>query len=328
MTIDDNTPDATYYTKYSTLDFQPIFIMGVQRSGTSILYKILNETATFNIVTAYHLIKFSELIYNHEKQIESEIKRHLMETLSKNMQQDRGIDRLQVTPDFPEEYGFLLTQKTNSSKLTPKGVSYFKALCQKIQFITDTNKPLLLKNPFDFANVVFIKKQFPNAKFIFIHRNPLKTLNSQIKATQTLLDRKSPYMALLSPEYNHLFEHHITLAYYRFLYSDKTPLRLHSAVKNLKQQTTQLLHDISKIPSEDYIDITYEQLCIEPKKCVENIMQFLTYDINNNPDYPKLIAPRTTKWLPEISKNKEKILTKLQPYLDYCKYQKESLMQV
>jgi hypothetical protein len=302
--------------------------MGVQRSGTSILYKILNETATFNIVTTYHLIKFSELIHNHEKQIETEIKQHINETLSQNIQYDRGIDHLQVSLDFPEEYGFLLALKTNSSHLTFEGIPYFKALCQKIQFITDINKPILLKNPFDFANVVFIKQQFPNAKFIFIHRNPLKTLNSQIKATRKLLDRKSPYMALLSPDYDHLFEQRIALAYYRFLYSDKTALRLRSAVKNLQQQATQLLHDISKISSDDYIDITYEHLCNKPKKCVENIMQFLHFDIIKNPNYPKLIAPRPTKWLPEILKNKEKILTKLQPYLDYCHYQKESLLRV
>lgn len=328
MPTAEKPPDNQYTSRYEQQSFQPIFIMGVQRSGTSILYKILNETNNFNIVRAYHLIKFPELIFNHIHKKEKDVTQHLTTILTQNAQQDRGIDRLEVTPLFPEEYGFLLSQLTKKSYLTEDGVPYLKGLCQKIQFISNNNKPILLKNPFDFSNFVFIQKIFPHAKFIFIHRNPLKTLNSQLNATRTLLKHKSTYMALLSPGYDQLFEHKILLAYYRFLYSDKTPLRLRSAVKNLQHHCTQLILEIPKIPQANYFNITYEELCSHPNKSIEDIMKFLEVDIQNTPTYAHLIAPRKTKWLPEISKNKERILNKFHQYLDYCGYSDNNLMQV
>ena len=328
MQTTKSNPDKPYLAKYENLTFQPIFIQGVQRSGTSILYKILNETSSFNITNAYHLIRHTELIHNYINHKEKQAKQELLKTLSQNAQQDRGIDKLTVTPDFPEEYGFLLAQKTKKSCLTEENTQYLDTLCKKIQYIAQNNQPILLKNPFDFSNFKFMYSQFPNAKFIFIHRNPLKTLNSQINATRTLLKQKSTYMSLLSPDYNKLFEKRITLAYYRFLYSDKTPLRLRSAVNNLHQQTTKLLQDIPNFSKKSYFKITYEDLCINPQKSIESIMNFLNIPINNNPDYPKLIAPRKTKWLDEIAKNKERILQKFQPYLDYCGFSHDSLMQV
>ncbi|MBU1941907.1 MAG: sulfotransferase, partial [Candidatus Thermoplasmatota archaeon] len=66
LTKTSGNPDAQYTTKYENLSFAPVFIMGIQRSGTSILYKILSETQSFNIITAYHLIKYPELIHLHE----------------------------------------------------------------------------------------------------------------------------------------------------------------------------------------------------------------------------------------------------------------------
>jgi hypothetical protein len=323
-----NIPDDHYIDYYKNQEFTPIFIMGIQRSGTSILYKILNETQSFNITTAYHLIKYPELVHNHINKKEHKAKQYLTTTLSQHAQQDRGIDRLKVTPDFPEEYGFLLAQKTQKSYLTTENLPYLKTLCQKIQYISASKKPILLKNPFDFSNFLLIQKNISHAKFIFIHRNPLKTLNSQINATRSLLQEKSTYMALLSPEYDRLFNKKIMLSYYRFLYSDKTPLRLRSAINNLYQHTTQILHDLPKIPKKNYYTITYEELCNNPQNSIENIMRFLKYDIKKKPDYLELVAPRKTKWLPEILKNKDKILQKFQEYLEYCGYNNDTLMQL
>lgn len=318
--------DKQYTTKYENLSFTPVFIMGVQRSGTSILYKILAETQSFNIVTAYHLIQYPELIHLHETNNETKKKQHLADYFSQQAQMDRGIDRLKITPDFPEEYGFILAQTSKKSMMTPENYPTFHALCQKIQYISDPTKPILLKNPFDFSNFLFIKKMLPNARFVFIHRNPLKTLNSQLKATRSLLHKKNSYMSLLSPEYNQLFERRLLLAYYRFLHSGRTNLRIRSALKNLDRHTSKIITDIDSLPKEDYINITYEQLCTKPQQNIETIMDFLKYKIEKQPKYTTLIKPRKTKWLPEITKNKEQILDTLESYIHYCNYDKTTLL--
>ena len=65
---------------------------------------------------------------------------------------------------------------------------------KKIQFLSGNDKPLLLKNPYDFANFLFIKQMFPSAKFVFIHRNPLKTISSLLNAMRMIINEKNPYL--------------------------------------------------------------------------------------------------------------------------------------
>lgn len=71
--------------------------------------------------------------------------------------------------------------------ITRKNVALFTEMCKKIQFIAGNDKPILLKNPYDFPNFLYIKRVFPNARFVFIHRNPLKTISSTLNAIKMIL---------------------------------------------------------------------------------------------------------------------------------------------
>ncbi|MBE3121465.1 MAG: sulfotransferase [Thermoplasmata archaeon] len=94
---------------------------------------------------------------------------------------------MKVTAEFVEEYGFLLNKKTVQMFITRKNVALFPEMCKKIQFIAGNDKPILLKNPYDFPNFLYIKQVFPNARFVFIHRNPLKTISSTLNAIKMIL---------------------------------------------------------------------------------------------------------------------------------------------
>lgn len=322
----DFDPDNQYLKKLEGINFQPIFIMGVQRSGTSILYKILTATQLFNQVTAYHLIKYPEILHNHISNKEQNVKKDLADYFKQHSQPDRGIDSLNITPDFPEEYGFLLGQKTEQTRLTPKNLPIFVELCKKIQFISDNKKPLLLKNPWDFSNFLYIKKVFPTAKFIFIHRNPLKTLNSQIKAMRLLLQNKSTYMAMLSPQYNQLFNHKIHLYCYRLLYSSYTPIRSLQVVKRIIKDTNYFLDNINKLDKTDYISITYENLCQQPELVITDIIKFLAAPLPHHINYHDYIKSRKTNELNELKMIKKTVIKKLYNYISYCGYTNEEIL--
>ena len=312
--------DYNYLDKIKDTKFTPVFIMGVQRSGTSILYKILSKTNTFNFVTSYDVIRNSELIYNHINNLEKKSKDELNDFLKTKSQTSRGIDNLAVTSDFPEEYGFVLAQKTDSSKITPKSYKIFENFCKKIQYISRNDKLLLLKNPFDFSNYIYIKSVFPKAKFIFIHRNPLNTLNSQLKALRTLTKNKSEYMALLSPDYNKLHDNKVLLQFYKFLYSSKTPFRINSAIKKLAESTNYYLENINRLKKEDYVITKYEDLCEKPSEEINKILAFLNLKQASNKDVGSQIKPRKTVFLKEITKNEKIIKQKMRPYFECCKY--------
>lgn len=224
------TPDDDYLSEIRLIDFRPVFILGVHRSGTSILYKMLSATDSFNSVTAYHLINYHELLANHHQKTEDNARRKLTESLKSHGLTDRKIDQMKVTADFAEEYGFLLSERTIRMCLLPKNIPLFMELCKKIQFIAGNTKPLLLKNPYDFSNFVFIKQMFPDAKFIFIHRHPLKTISSTIKAFKEIFRDTLPYMARLMRTYekfstNPLLRLPFRVAFIRYQNSARCTLR-------------------------------------------------------------------------------------------------------
>jgi hypothetical protein len=51
--------------------------MGLHRSGTSILYKMLGETGNFTIFTIYHILEYDKLLYYHANNLEEEKKRKI-----------------------------------------------------------------------------------------------------------------------------------------------------------------------------------------------------------------------------------------------------------
>jgi len=309
--------DEKYIDQLKNIDFKPIFIMGVHRSGTSILYKILSKTGSFNSVNAYNVINYDQLLNNHINKIEGKEKQKL-NNLLKKLQKSRSIDKLEIDSDFAEEYGFVLSRKNNESELKPSTLETFITLCKKIQFISENDKPILLKNPFDFNNFLFIKKQFPDAKFIFIHRNPFKTLNSQINATRTLIKNKSEYLNLISVNYPKIYKNKLLLLYYRFLYSKYVQFGTLLFIKNLARKTKYFLENIEKLDNIDYISIRYEDLCNNPDEKINNILNFLQIKAQKNIKYNNLINARKTQILKELQKKEKYIIKKINPY--FLKY--------
>jgi hypothetical protein len=318
--MEDSNLDQQYIDRIQEVSFNPIFIMGVQRSGTSILYKLLSKTNSFNIIKAYHIIKNKELIHNHINKLEEKSKKELADFFKNKSQMNRGVDKLQITPDFPEEYGFVLAQKTGKSQITHESIKTFNEFCKKIQYISENSKSILLKNPFDFSNFVFIKENIPNAKFIFIHRTPIKTLNSQINSLRTLLKQKSEYMALLSPSYDKMFSNKILYNYYKFIYTSLAPITINKAIRNLANRTKYFLENIESIEKNDYVTTRYEDICEEPNEEIKKIMNFLNIKLESSADFSTFIKPRKTNILKEL-KNQEKYIFKtMEPYLKYCGY--------
>ena len=139
--------DAAYLEKLESIEFTPVFILGLHRSGTSILYRLLTQTGNFNSVTAYHLIYYNQLLKDFLLSQGEDSKKHLTQQLQ-SFSVDRGIDRLKLDADFPEEYGFLLGKQSSKMFITGKNNDVFTELCKKIQVVSDNNKPILLKNRF------------------------------------------------------------------------------------------------------------------------------------------------------------------------------------
>lgn len=309
--------DQRYISQIKNIKFKPIFILGMHRSGTSILYKMLASTGHFNIVTAYHILYYDSLIYNHLKGKEEDVKKRFNQLLRELGQSNRVIDRMKIDANFPEEYGFLLNRVIPTG-INKRNLPLFIEMCKKIQFISDIKKPLLLKNPWDFSNFLFVKEVLPESKFIFIHRHPLKVINSSIKALRSLLEKKSIYSELLSKVTQRIYENPLAFNIARLLLSRKLPLGLFILVEFYSRSTKYFVNNISSLQKEDYIEVKYEKLCEDPDATIKKILDFLGFETRQS--FKGYINPRSLPISKEINKLKRYIYGRMKHYFSYCNY--------
>jgi hypothetical protein len=314
--------DKNELGRLENIDFQPVFILGLHRSGTSILYKMLTETGCFNSVTAYHIIRYNELLYNNINNLEKKAKDELTQFLKKH-QKDRGIDKLNLDADFAEEYGFLLREYSNKLKITKQNQKIFTQLAKKIQFISNNNKPLLLKNPYDFTNFILLKKIFPKAKFIFIHRNPYKTLSSTIKAVRYLFNDFSPYTAELTSFYKKIYQIKPLLYCVRLLLNKLSIFAIMLLTYISSKDMNYYLQNIDKILKKDYVSIRYEDLCENPQKNIELIINSFDFSSDLKKDFSKYIRPRITTLDSSVVKMQKFIYKSMKRYFIYFNYNKK-----
>jgi len=313
-------PDLRYLKKLEDIDLQPVFIMGLHRSGTSVLYKMLTSSGCFNPVTVYHLVKYDQLLDDYENKTQDNLKKRLTESFRKKGLDDRGIDKLRVSADFAEEYGFFLDEKSAQTFITKKNVSKFNEMCKKIMHISDRKKPILLKNPYDFSNFIYIKKAFPNAKFVFIHRHPFKVLSSLMKATRVLFTDYNYYASQISRIYNKLYENPLSLFFLRNLTSRLSFFGLMLLCYNSSKSTKYYLKNLKNLPNDCYISITYEELCRSPQETIKNILSKLNITTKKKIDYGSFIKPRKTILDQSVVSLKKYIYSSMRAYCKKFNY--------
>lgn len=313
-------PDARYIHLIQKGSVQPIFIVGDHRSGSTLLYQLLAFTQHFNVVTAYHILKYDELLSNHLNRVSHRARQQIDNRFKELGLIDRIIDRVKVNPDLPEEYGFILRNGGYKAQIRPKTLPTFLEICQKIQFISNPGRPLLLKNPWDVLNFMYIKQIFPQARFIFIHRNPIHTINSQLRTIRSLFSSKNPYVALIAGWYNQLFDRPVQLYLFRLLFSARFEIGFKIVRRHVTLATTYFLKNIARLPEADVMCLTYEALCQEPESTIASLLSFLQLPETVPAGTSPFIQVRPARLLDEVERNKPALIKRLAPYLNYCGY--------
>jgi hypothetical protein len=294
--------DTAYLQKIQGVSFNPVFIIGPHRSGTTILYKILLESGCFNGVTAHHIINQNRLLYLHETGGEDQARIDLIRLFDSKGLKDRDFDSMKISPDLPEEYCFAFKYQGRRPVLSPNNLDSFTQFCRKLQYIQDRQRPLLLKNPFETVNFVPVAKAFPNAKFVFIYRHPAEVMNSHVRSIRGVLEKKNEYVALVWERYRRLYENPAKLALARALYCGSSPFLYWQVRRNIANIYDYVAGNIDTLGSAA-IGLTYQELCERPNESIGSILQFLGVREPVSCDYGQFIQPRTSPLLPEIERD-------------------------
>jgi len=176
----------------------PLFILGYYRSGTSYLHQCLTQDDRFGYHTNYQMV-FPEVMLTTEKALLP-----VFNFICRTFNITDSVHRVPLSFSFPGE-----EDATMTTYLDPKGAQWgyffpkkmaeqfqkfvllqniseaemeawkqsFVFLLKKIS-IANQQKQLVLKSPPNTARIKLLLSIFPNAKFIFIHRNPYEVYSS------------------------------------------------------------------------------------------------------------------------------------------------------
>lgn len=305
--------DAPLMHRLAGIPVEPVFITGLHRSGTTLLYSLLLATLRFNGVSAYHVLRYRQILVRHLAGETEQAKVELAHQFRAAGILDRVIDGVRVTPDMPEEYGFVIAEP-GPPRLRPANLKRFTDLCQKVQFTSEPDRPLLLKNPWDFGQSRFAKQHFPRSKFLFLHRDPARTLNSQLNAARSMLTSRNAYLAMLAPRYGLLFRRPLTLYPTRWLFAPGHGLAARLLARGLAAGIQSATRDRAELPRTDCFDVRYEDLCARPNETMASILDWLGLNTTDVPDISTMIAQRVGKLIPAVERLRPFLAAQLRDY--------------
>lgn len=309
-------PDKAYLGMLDECEFEPIFILGHHRSGTTLLYRLLAMTGCFNILDVYRLLRYNELLHNFCARRENEARSKVDQLLAEAGINNRGLDQVPVHSDTPEEYCYHFAAAGYSwRRFNWRFRRTFEEMCRKVQVVSDATKPLLLKNPFDFPVFRRIAANCPNAKFIFIHRHPAPTLNSQLKSQRYLFERRDPYRALIDPQYAAMFNSQLAVRTANWAFSSTSNIGLQALSRYYLHAARTYLQHKDSLDSSRFIDVRYEDLCAHPEESINRIMQAWGLTQKNSLSLKACIQKRPTFLLPEVATQFARMHRRLRPYM-------------
>ncbi len=244
----------------------PIFILGHWRSGTTYMHNLLTIDKRFAYPTTLQtvipalFVKYGELF------------RPIVED---SLPETRPEDNVPLGADLPQEeeyalgnlspYSFyngwcfpkqmkLYNNFVDFQNVSPQTILDFKRVylnyLKKVSYYHN-QKPLVLKNPSNTARVKILLDLFPDAKFIFIYRNPYHvylSMKRNIEKEMTLYTLQNP------PSWD-VFEEAMVDMYHRMF--------------------SKYHNERSLIPKENLVEVKYEDFVGQPLLHMKKIYQHL-----------------------------------------------------
>lgn len=193
-----------------SLSKDPVFIIGHWRSGTSFLQYLIGQDPQFGFMNKFQVVFPDIFLYSEDflKPLISKIPKTFnltrdAQNMSINLELDSpseieialttmispaSLHWGHIFPNEAREYfdKYLFLQRIKETEVNRLSNDY-RHLIKKVSLKND-GKQLIIKSPGNAARISFLLDLYPNAKFIFIHRNPYDTFYSSKKLWHTLLD--------------------------------------------------------------------------------------------------------------------------------------------
>jgi hypothetical protein len=183
------------------VDHAPVFVLGHWRSGTTLLHNLISLDPQFTYPNLYEVMFPANFLLT-EKLVTS--------TTSWMIPKTRPMDNVETGYHMPQEDEvallllsglspyLILAHPSDPSKferyfelkdLSPAELKRWKdSFMYFIKKLTiKSNKPIVFKSPTHTFRIPVLLEMFPNAKFVYIYRDPYAVYNSSMHLRRTLL---------------------------------------------------------------------------------------------------------------------------------------------
>ena len=290
----------------------PIFILGLWRSGTTLLHFLLSKDEKFCSPNNFQCI-FPNTFNTMEKLFPFDVAKISAPrpqdnmTVKLNSPCEDEIALCSLIPDYALYNFFQFTQNKEyflnfldfencEENITTHWLDEHKKFHNKVSHYYN-NKRIIYKSPAHTARIKKLITIYPNASFIYIARHPLNFFQSSISSIQKLLKIMLPLQKL---DIENLQEMIFT---------------------NNKRVLVRLDEDISLIPKENFSSVKYEDLVLAPTKTLSDIYSDLQLGFFNENQIElkryleSIKGYKTNKYEPYSSRLKNRILKEFDLYI-------------
>ena len=282
----------------------PIIIIGMSRSGTSMLTRMLDELGLFT---------GKKLTRNHEAVFFREINDWLLTQSSGGLEDPGSIKYLLQDEEARSLYG----EFVEFSMTTPHATS-FLGFANYLKYRTPQNldMPWGWKDPRNTYTLPFWLDLFPDAKVIHIYRHPLDIANSLITRRKRGLSRLRDRHKSFKPFYWYYLMHKFILKNRVFV--DVRGSTLDESFSIWEEYLTEARSHVENL-SDRAIEIKYEDFLERPSEILKNVAEFCELDASqSNIDNVASAANKSRAYAylndPELTAFSEKMSDKLKSY--------------
>ena len=256
-------------TKQTEITRSPLFIIGHWRSGTTYLHNILSNDKNLGYFTTFQaylpgIFLGSETLFKP--------------LVSSSIPKKRPMDDVEMDAEFPQEdqyamgaftpysyyHGWCFPQNMEfynnfvcmdgvPKKIIDDWKGYYLYLLKKIT-LHHQGKQLVLKNQDNTGKLHLLLELFPDAKFIFLYRNPYDLYFSMLKFMRITV----PRYCIQKPPDNDVLEQSMMNLYSRMIQ------------KYLKYR--------GEIPNGNLVEIRYEDFITQPLPMIKHVYETLGLD--------------------------------------------------
>jgi len=257
------------HTEATPIEKDPIFIIGHWRCGTTLMHNLLTRDQQFGYFTTYQALIPSIFISG-----EKLFKPIVVASLPKKRPMDDG----DLNADLPQEdiyalgalspysyyHGWCFPQNMehynnyiNFMDASPETIKDWKKtylfLLKKMTMFYQ-GKQLILKNQDNTGKIPQLLEMFPDAKFIYMYRNPYDLYMSMLKFMRKVIPL---YCVQTPPPLKEVEDHMMTL---------------------FAHMTKKYLQDKHLIPPENLVEVQYETFIKQPLKTVGSVYKQFDLD--------------------------------------------------